>query len=309
MSPCDLPGSGLTARSSQSGSIAGQIKTILTFVGGSERDEVILQTALAVAMPLSARLDILHAHVPSVLAAQHAKLDFAPAEVIGHTLARLEVDAHTYSRVAAEHVRAFCASAGIEMGDGAAASQGVTARFFEETSNELDRLSFHASQRDLVVIGRARQKQGLAPDTLEHLVRKSGRPVLAAGQAAPRTLTDSIMVCWKDVGSTAAAVADAAPLLAKARRVVFVSVAKRDAGLGAAMAAAARGVVGVDAEVQIIPPSRSGIPETLADAAEKCGADLLVMGAYGCSRGREILFGSCTDKVLACSDRPILLRH
>jgi len=185
----------------------------------------------------------------------------------------------------------------------------VTARFFQEATNELERLSFHASQRDLVVIGRARQKQGLGPDTLEHIVRESGRPVLAAGSAAPRTLIGTIMVCWKQGGSTVAAVTDAAPLLAKARRVVFVSVAKRDSGLGDDMAVTARDVAGIEAEVQIIPGSRSGIPDALAVAAEQCNADLLVMGAYGTSRGRQIFFGSCTDKLLARSDRPILLRH
>jgi len=287
----------------------GKMKTILTFVGGGERDEVILQTALAAAIPLSAHLDCLHAHVPSTLAARHANLDFAHGEALTSALGRLRADSDTFSHLAAKNVRAVCATAGIEMSDGPTGAQKVTARFFEEPSNELECLSLHASRRDLVVMGRARQKQGLAPDTLEHIVRKSGRPVLAAGSAAPRTLTDTIMVCWKNAGSTAAALADAAPLLAKARRVVFVSVAKSDGGLAAAMAATARKVAGIEAEVRVIPESRGGIPDALAVAAEECGADLLVMGAYGRSRGREILFGSCTDKLLARSDRPILLRH
>jgi nucleotide-binding universal stress UspA family protein len=285
------------------------MNTILTFVGGGERDEVILRTALALAIPLAARLDFLHANVPSTLAAHHAKLDFAPAGVVSKTLARLEVDANTYSLLAAEHIRAFCASAGIKLGDELVGPQGVTARFFEEPTNELERLSLHASQRDLVVIGRARQKQGLAPDTLEHIVRKSGRPVLAAGKEAPSALCGTIMVCWKGDGSTAAALRDAAPLLAKAKRVVFVTVAKHQDGVAAAIAATAREVAEIDAEVRVLPTSRSGIPEALAVAADECGADLLVMGAYGCSRGRQILFGSCTDQLLARSHRPILLRH
>jgi nucleotide-binding universal stress UspA family protein len=286
------------------------MKTILTFVGGGERDEVILQTAVAAAIPLSAHVDCLHAHVPSTLAARHANLDFAHGQALTSALGRLRTDADTFSSLAAKNVRAFCASAGIEMCDQpTGGAQHVTARFFEDTTNEPERLRFHASQRDLVVIGRARQKQGLAPDTLEHIVRNSGRPVLAAGSAAPRTLTDTIMVCWKDAASTAAAVTGAAPLLAKARRVVFVGVAKRDGGLSAAMAAAARDLAGLNAEVRVITESRDGIPDVLARAAEECGADLLVIGAYGRSRGREILFGSCTDKILARSDRPIFLRH
>lgn len=285
------------------------MKTILTFVGGGERDEVILQTALAAAIPLSAHLDCLHAHVPWTQAARHANLDFARGEALKSALDQLGADSNNFSRLAAAHVRAFCANAGIEMCDGPTGAGNVTARFFEEPSNELECLRLHASQRDLVVMGRARQKQGLAPDTLEHIVRNCGRPVLAAGRAAPRTLTETIMVCWKDAGSTATAVTDAASLLAKARRVVFVSVAKRDGGLAASMASTAREVAGIEAETKVIPPGHGGIPQTLAVAAQECGADLLVIGAYGRSRGREILFGSCTDKLLDHSDRPILLRH
>lgn len=285
------------------------MKTILTFVGGGERDIVILKTALSAAIPLSAHLDFLHAHVPPTLALRHANLDYAMGDGLKKALVRLDVNADTFSRLAAENVRAFCASATIEMCDGPTETQNVTARFFEEASNELECLSAHASQRDMVVMGRLRQKQGLAPDTLEHMVRNSRRPVLAAATEPPRTLTDTVMVCWKDARNTAAAVTAAAPLLVKARRVLFVSVAKRDPGLAAEIATAAREIGGIDAEVQFISASRGGVPDALAAAAEECDASLLVAGAYGRSRGRQILFGSCTDKILERCDRPILLMH
>lgn len=285
------------------------MKTILTFVGGGERDIVILKTALSAAVPLSAHLDFLHAHVPSTLALRHANLDYAMGDGLKKALVRLDVNADTFSRLAAENVRAFCATAGIEMCDRPTGTQNVTGRFFEEASNELECLSAHASQRDMVVMGRLRQKQGLAPDTLEHMVRNSRRPVLAAATEPPRTLTDTIMVCWKDARNTAAAVTAAGPLLAKARRVLFVSVAKRDPGLAAEIATTAREIAGIEAEAQFISASRGGVPAALAAAAEECDASLLVAGAYGRSRGRQILFGSCTDKLLEHCDRPVLLMH
>ena len=133
------------------------------------------------------------------------------------------------------NVRTFCAGAGIEICD-ARGANCVTASFREEENNDLERLVHHASQSDLVVMGRAAQKQGLSPYTLESLVRTCGRPILVAATTAPRTLTDTIMVCWKDSASTGGVVTVAAPLLAAARRVVFVSVAKRDDGLADAMA-------------------------------------------------------------------------
>ena len=285
------------------------MKTILTFVGGGDRDVVILQTALAAAVPLSAHLDCLHAHVPAVLAARYAHTEFASGAALENAFEQLGTNAEAFSALAAEHVRAFCASAGIEMCDTPTGARGVTASFREEPSNAHERLNLHASQGDLVVMGRERQKQGLAPDTLEHLVRNCGRPVLVAATAAPRILTDTIMVCWKDSSSTAAAVTAAAPLLAQARRVVFVSVAKRDDGLSDALGATARQVAGMGAEARVIPASSRGIPDALSAAAEDCAADLVVMGAYGRSRGREIIFGSCTDRLLERNDRPILLMH
>lgn len=284
------------------------MRTILTFVGGGDRDAVILRTALAAAVPLSARLDCLHAHVPAVLAARYGHTEFASGAALRNALERLETNANAFSEVAAENVRAFCASAGIEMCDPPIGAAGVTAGFREEESNVLETLTVHASQSDLVVMGRAGQRQGLAPDTLEHLVRHCGRPILVAATAAPHTLTGTIMVCWKDAGSTTAAVNAATPLLAVARRVVFVGAAKRDDGLTDAMGVVAR-QIGVEAEVRIAPASSRGAPDALAAVAAECGADLVVMGAYGRSRGRELILGSHTDAILDRIDRPILLAH
>ena len=51
------------------------------------------------------------------------------------------------------------------------------------------------------------------------------------------------------------------------------------------------------------------VQELLAAAAEACGADLVVMGAYGHSRIREVLFGGCTQAFISKADKPILLMH
>jgi len=287
------------------------MKTILTFVGGGDRDQVILQTALAAAIPLSAHLDLLHVHVPATQAARHSRAEFASGDALRNALQRLETDANAFSDLAAANVRAFCASAQIAMCDVPTGVRSVTASFREEHSNALERLTFHARHSDLVVMGRVRQKQGLAPDTLEHLVLNCGRPILVAATAAPQTLTDTIMVCWKECSNAARAVAAATPILAKAKRVVLVSVAERDDGVTDALDDLGRQFAwhGLSAEVRVIPGSRRGIPGALSAAAEECGADLVVMGAYGRSRARELIFGSCTEAVLDGSDRPILLMH
>lgn len=285
------------------------MKTILTLVGGGDRDAIVLQTALSAAGPLAAHLDCLHAHVPAVRAAQHAHIEFATPAGLKTVLERLETEGGVFARLATDNVHAFCAGAGIEVCAPRTGAGCVTASYREEPSNDLERLALHARQSDLVVMGRRAQRQGLSPYTLESLVRTCGRPILLAATAAPRTLTDTVMVCWKDAPGTGAVVTAAAPWLASARRVIFVRIAKRDDGRGDAMGDVARQVGVPDAELRILPPGRQDLPEALAASADACAADLVVMGAYGRSRTRELVFGSRTDALLERIDRPILLMH
>jgi nucleotide-binding universal stress UspA family protein len=285
------------------------MKKILTFVGGGDRDATILQTALAAARPLAAQLDCLHARVPTAEAVRYAHTEFARGTALRNALDQLGADKEAFARLAKENVRSFCTEAGIELGTIPGKASGVSASFREEVSNDLALLTAQAAQSDLVVMGRARQKQGLAPDTLESLVRHSGRPVLAAVSVAPATVTDMILVAWKDAASSASAVGAAAPLLAKAQRVVFVSIAQPDAAKLDDLRQVAREMGGPNAEARIVAADPRGVPQSIAVVATVLGAQLVVMGAYGRSRTREILFGSCTDHVLQATDVPLLLMH
>jgi len=287
------------------------MKTVLGLIGGSDRDEVILRTALAAALPLSAHLDLLHVHVPAEKAARYSRVEFAMGAALRNAMDELKTKARTFSEVAANHVREFCAGAKIEICDAPAEGKGVTASFREETDPAIERLTANARHSDLVVMGRARQKQGLSPDTLEHLILNCGRPVLVAATKAPQRFTGTIMVCWKDSGNAGRAVAAATPILSHAKRVVFASVVKRGGGGARAVHDLARYFAwnGTSTEVQVVQANGGGVPGALSAAAEDCGADLVVMGAYGRSRMRELIFGSCTDTLIRDTDRPILLMH
>jgi len=288
------------------------MKTILGLVGGSDRDEVICRTALAAAVPLSAHLDFLHVHVSAVIAARYdGPAQFAMGSGVDNALDVLETKAKRFSKVAADHVHRFCASSKIKVGEPARNGKETTATFREEKDTTIERLIFHARHSDLVVLGRAKQTQGLSPQTLERLVKNCGRPVLVAATEAPRTLTGTVMVCWTKSANVARAVAAATPILTSAKRVVFTSIAKRNEDETEAVHDLVRRFArnGVAAEAQIIQADGGRIPNLLATAAEDCNADLIVMGAYGRSRLREIVLGSCTEVLLRDVDKPILLMH
>jgi nucleotide-binding universal stress UspA family protein len=287
------------------------MKSILTLIGGGDRDQVISQTALAAAQPLTGHLEFLHIHVSPGEAARYHHAEFACGLALRNCLNELQQKAHACSKSAARHVDEFCARSRIEICNAPAKARHVTASFREETDNALERLTFHARHSDLVVMGRGRQTQGLPPDTLERLILKSGRPILVAASAAAQKLAGTVMVCWNESESAARAVGGATPILRNAKQIVFTTVVEDDDDIGGALSDVAERFArhDVPTRVQVLPAKGRAIADVLSSAAEDCSADLVVMGAYGRSRMREILFGSSTEDVMGQSDRPILLMH
>ena len=138
------------------------MKTILVLIGGGDRDQVILRTALAAALPLSAHLDFLHVHVSAGIAARHHDhVQFALGAGIRDALDVLETKAKTFSEVAADHVREFCAAFKIEICDAPTSSKNVTASFRDESDTTTERLIFHARESDLVVMGSSQANPGI----------------------------------------------------------------------------------------------------------------------------------------------------
>jgi nucleotide-binding universal stress UspA family protein len=151
----------------------------------------------------------------------------------------------------------------------------------------------------------------LPADFLDQLLMGCGSPILIANSAFEAKLTETIMVCWKESAEAARAVGAAMPLLANAERVVIASVAES----GEDVTANTNDLVhrlawnGIAAEARVVAPQGKPIPEVLSSLAHECGANLVVMGAYGQSQIHEILFGGCTRAAIRGIDRSVLLMH
>jgi nucleotide-binding universal stress UspA family protein len=286
------------------------MKSFLVLIGGSDTDDAVLETALAAARPLSAHLKFLHVRVGLDEAMRHTPhMDFAMGGALRSALHELEMQTHTRSSEAVRHIREFCSRSKIALGD--ARPQAVTASCLEEEGDTFERVMFHARRSDLVVTGRRHKPNGLPSDFLERLLLDCGRPVLIAGPTLAETVIGTIMVCWRESAEAARAVTAAAPLLARAKRVVFASVTERS---GCAVTAINNVVrqfssCGTPAEAYVIAPNGQPVQDLLAAAARVCAADLVVLGAYGHSHLRELVFGGCTQSFIHAADRPILLMH
>jgi nucleotide-binding universal stress UspA family protein len=135
---------------------------------------------------------------------------------------------------------------------------------------------------------------------LGNLVLQAGRPVLVAAKGARRIFTNTALVAWKDTREARRAVVDALPLLCQANEVLVATV-DRDAdnltqeSIDDVCAFLRRH--GVTARSEIIKDKHES--ESLVRFAKQMGAELVISGAYGHSRIRELVFGGVTRSLLA----------
>lgn len=169
---------------------------------------------------------------------------------------------------------------------------------------------------DLIVASQSDPAWDMAPvlDFPERLALESGRPVLVVPALGHfRGTGRSIAIAWSGSRESARAAFDAMPLLRDAEQVAVIVVgdARSTAAsvLGAHDLAASLARHGVRVTVREEQPDHNAIGKTLLDAAASAGADLLVMGGYGHSRFRELVFGGVTRHVLRHMTMPTLLSH
>lgn len=176
-----------------------------------------------------------------------------------------------------------------------------------------------ATYADLIVVGQTdpyERTLNAPPSFPERIVLSVGRPVLFVPYFTNSypTLGKKVLVAWNASREATRAVSDALPLLQRAERVTVIVVnAKRDRNDRVDIPAAdislflARHGVKVEA-TQSYTDELSVGDELLVRVADG-EFDLLVMGAYGHSRLREIVLGGVTQTLLQHMTVPVLMSH
>jgi nucleotide-binding universal stress UspA family protein len=160
-----------------------------------------------------------------------------------------------------------------------------------------------------------RDGDGGGQEIAERLIFESGRPVLVFPEEPARALPaaiETVAVAWDLSRPSVRAVADAMPLMRRAKEVRFFTVvddkAIKDAGLGDTLAKhLARH--GIEATMEDMRSKGRPIGRVFTDYVGEHEADLLVMGAYGHSRLREFILGGATDNMLTRPPCWVLLSH
>jgi nucleotide-binding universal stress UspA family protein len=179
-----------------------------------------------------------------------------------------------------------------------------------------DALATNARYADLAIIGQADPDDAETPRYLaEEVALGSGRPGLVIPYiGAAATLGQRVTVAWNAGREAARAVNDALPILVLAQAVDVVTVNPSEAPYGHGAEPGADIALhlarhGVKVEVQRIDTREIDVANAILSHLADRGSDLLVMGAYGHSRLRELVLGGVTRTILRDMTVPVLIAH
>jgi len=278
-------------------------KTIAVHLDAAARSSERLELGFALA-------DRYDAHLVGLFAMSAARL---PSYVRPDTSAMLEAAQDRRRAEAAGEAAALFRTAAARYG-------GTKTEWRASNADALRAVQLGARYSDLVVVGQRESdrdregESGVAPEFIDELVLSCGRPVLIIPYAGRfRDAGKRVLVAWNASAEAARAVADALPLLARADSVeviVFEGGPQGDhgeePGADAALYLARHGVKAT--------VSRYGIPHVdvgsqILTRAADMSVDLIVMGAYGHSRLRELVLGGVTRTILQSMTVPVLMSH
>lgn len=148
----------------------------------------------------------------------------------------------------------------------------------------------------------------------EAVIFGSGKPtlVLPERKQSHPFQANTVIVAWDFSCTAARSVADAIPILEKAKHVRIVTVINEkiiDSKRSAVELAKNLSRHNVDVVLDEIDADGRSIGEVLNSYTHSHNADLLVMGAYGHSRFREVILGGATKSMISKPPLPILFSH
>ena len=194
--------------------------------------------------------------------------------------------------------------------------RGIQGEWRVDTGDIIGITKLHARYADLTIVGQGIDLKD-APHDLRFLPQELalgvGRPVLVVPRYGTfDTVGERVLVAWNGSREATRAVHDALPILKLATNVTVLSIdPERDTGERMPSADIALHLArhGVAAEGMSTLGLDISVGDLLLSRTSDLGADLIVMGAYGHSRVREMVLGGATRHILQHMTVPVLMSH
>lgn len=288
------------------------IATILAVVSGEQGSEGALKTALALGEAFNARVTALHVAVDPERSIPLLGEGMTAAMITDLT-ASLAAEAERTTAAAKALFTRHCVDAGravVATSEPPAAGQFAAALDCRQ-GDEATVVSEEGRLHDLIIVPRGSDEEGASGPTLEAALFQTGRPVLIPPKGGYDSIPHRIAVAWNGSREGARAVADALPLLRHSRQLSILTGEGRDDRPIAYPSALARYLQahGIASQTWRFQPDDWPVSQSLVNEAKKAGASLLVMGAYGHSRLRELVLGGATRAALRSGELGLYMAH
>lgn len=210
---------------------------------------------------------------------------------------------------ARKRFEACAAQQGLAVGDVSSAGAAAGWREFDGVEGQI--VGSHGRLFDLIVMARDFGRPWLNWLTMvESALFESGRAVLLTPAVPGPVFGENLAIAWNSSTETARTIAFGMPLLSKARSVTIICVKGwTQPGPSGDELAAYLGRAGIPARVHIADPAGRTPGITILDECARCGADLLLKGAYTQSRLRQLIFGGATRHILMHAKLPVLFAN
>lgn len=180
-----------------------------------------------------------------------------------------------------------------------------------ETGTLVQVMLDYEKRADLVVLGQrgehAKWSGGMLGSSVERMVRASIKPCLVTPEKF-QPIKHMLIACDGSVESNKALHAGIDLAVALGTEVTIVTVCQHETEDAASKVLQDARQQALDRKLQADAQLVHGNPEAeILNQCEKVHADLIVMGAYGHTRIRELILGSTTSHVLRKATVPVLL--
>lgn len=256
-----------------------------------------LDQRLAAAVGLAERF---HAHLVGLTVAPSPVMPFGYGEAAAYVGPEIFEAQREANHAIAERLHAAF--------DKALAATSLSSIWRDEEGDPPSLYSRAAHTVDLVVTGQevGDALDAIAPNVTEYLVTEAGGPVLMLPASGLGEIKASkVVVGWNGSKESRRAVADAMPFLKAAETVWLATVGDPEA-VSYDRAKRMLGRHDITVEDLVIEDSGQEAGAVILERAQSLDANLLVMGAYGHSRLRELILGGATRHVLHNATMPVV---
>ncbi len=287
------------------------IETILALIDGDHGSDAVMRTAIAAGRKFDAHVELLH-----VEADPNGALiipgDGLSGDAVEQIMAGIRSGAAQRLTAARRLYERHCVSAGLPLlengGDGTEA--GFIVHFHHLTGDQADEVAARGKLYDLIVLAQpGGDASGSEEAALEAALFDTGRPVLVVPPDAAPVIGGNVSVAWNGTAESTRAVVAAFPFLEQAAEISVIAIDEDGGPTDLKGLAAYLSRHGLPAATRVMPSDGRAVSEILLEQAGDDSGSLLVMGAYGHSRLRELVLGGATRGVLRDATVPVLMAH